>query len=79
MIVTHILPAVGLPTAPGGVIGNVTAWPNATVNLDAVAVALATVAVGLLWPSRLARYAPSSFVALLAGNAIGTLWFHGAP
>ena len=79
LIITHILPAVGLPTAEGGVIGNVAAWPGATVNLHALLVALATVAVGLLWPRRLARYAPGSFVALLAGTVIGTVWLHGAP
>ncbi len=79
LIITHILPAVGLPTAKGGAIGNMVAWPSATFNFDAVIVALVTVAVGLLWPRRLSRYAPGPFVALLGGTLIGMLWLHDAP
>ena len=36
-------------------------------------------AVGGFWPTRLARYAPGQFVALLAGTAAGIIWFTGAP
>ena len=35
--------------------------------------------VGGFWPTRLARYAPGQFVALLAGSAAGIIWFTGAP
>ena len=79
LVVTHILPALGLPTAPGGAIGNAAAWPGATVNFHALAVAAATVAVGLAWPRRLARYTPGPFVALVVGTVIGALWFPAAP
>ena len=79
LVITHVMPAIGLSTAKGGVIGNVTAWTTAAINLDALAVAGATVAIGLLWPRKLARYAPGPFVALVAGTAIGLLLFQDAP
>ena len=79
LVVTQVLPAIGQPSASGGVIGGVKAWASTTVQYDALAVAGITVAVGVFWPSRLARYAPGQFVALLVGSAAGILWFSGAP
>ena len=79
LIITQVLPAVGIPTAKGGVSGNIAAWFGASVNLDALAVAGVNIAVGLLWPQRLARYAPGPFVALIVGVGVGLTWFHGAP
>ena len=79
LVVTQVLPAIGQPSASGGVIGGVKAWASTTVQYDALAVAGITVVVGVFWPSRLARYAPGQFVALLVGSAAGILWFSGAP
>ena len=79
LIVTQVMPALGLPTASGGIIGNVKAWPRAVVNFEALAVAAITIAIGLLWPSRLAKYAPGQFVALVVGTAAGFLWFEDTP
>ena len=76
-VVVQVLPAIGHSPAADGVIGGVKAWTATTVQYDALAVAGMTVAVGLLWPSRLARYAPGQFVALLVGSAAGILWFSG--
>ena len=78
-IITHVLPALGSETVSGGVSGNMVAWLGASINLDALVVALITVAVGLLWPRRLARYAPGPFAALVVGTAAGVLWLDGAP
>ena len=39
LVITHIMPAIGLSTAKGGVIGNVTAWMDASINIDALVVA----------------------------------------
>ena len=79
LVITHIMPAIGLSTAKGGVIGNVTAWMDASINIDALAVAGTTVVIGLLWPRKLARYVPGPFVALVAGTAIGLTLFQAAP
>ena len=35
--------------------------------------------VGVFWPTRLARYAPGQFAALMVGSAAGIIWFSGAP
>lgn len=79
LIATQILPMLGLPTAPGGVVGNAKEWFGATVNYEALAVAAITIVVGLVWPRRLAKYAPSQFVALVVGTATGVAWLSGAP
>ena len=79
LIATQVLPALGLPTAPGGIIGNIKEWPGAIVNFEALAVAAITIAIGLLWPGRLAKYAPGQFVALVVGTLAGILWFDDAP
>ena len=79
LIAMQVLPAIGLPTAAGGVWGNIVAWPGASVNVDALIVAGITIATGLVWPQRFARYAPGQFVALIAGVVVGTVWFPGAP
>ena len=75
LVVTQVLPAIGLPPAPGGVVGSVKAWTSATVDFDALAIFGITVVVGGFWPTRLARYAPGQFIALLAGSAAGIIWF----
>ncbi len=46
LVVTHILPALGLPTAAGGAIGNAAAWPRASVNLHALVVGTV---IGAVW------------------------------
>ncbi len=80
LVVTQVLlRAIGLPPAPGGVAGSVKAWTSATVDFDALAIAGITVAVGVFWPTRLAKYASGQFVALLAGSIAGIIWFSGAP
>lgn len=79
LIATQVLPALGLPTAAGGIVGNVEEWPTAAVNYEALAVAVITVAVGFMWPRRLSKYIPSQFVALASGSLAGILWLEDAP
>ena len=81
VMLIQTLPFLGSPTAAGGAIGAVRAWPEAVenLNLDALAIAAATLAIGALWPRRLARVVPGSLVALIAGTALGVLVFRGAP
>ena len=81
IILVQSLPFLGLPAASGGARGAVDALFDApgNVNLDALAIAGATLAVGLLWPARLGRYVPSTLAALVVGVALGMFWLTGAP
>ena len=81
IILIQAMPFLGAPTAPGGPMGAVAAFPEAiaNVNADAFAVAAVTLAVAVLWPRRLARLVPSLLVALVAGTLVGVLWLDSAP
>ena len=81
VIMIHVLPFLGAPTAMGGPMGMIRALPEALGNVDysATAIAVVTLAVGVLWPRRLARFAPGPLVALTAGTALGVLWLGDAP
>ena len=81
VMLIQTLPFLGAPTASGGAMGAVRAWPEtlANVNFSALAIAGATLAIGALWPRRLTRVVPGSLVALIAGTLLGVLVFRGAP
>ena len=81
IMVIHILPFLGSPTAPGGVLGTIRAVSDAVDNVNYNALAIATVAlvVGALWPRRFARYLPGPLLALLAGTLLGVVWLRDVP
>ena len=81
IILMQTLPFVGAAATVGGPMGAVRALPEAVSNIDtgAFAIAAVTLAVGFLWPRRLARLAPGPLVALIAGTALGVLWLSDAP
>lgn len=81
IMVIHILPFLGSPTAPGGVLGTIRAVSDAVENVNYNALAIATVAlvVGALWPRRFARYLPGPLLALLAGTLLGVVWLRDVP
>ena len=81
VIMIHVLPFLGAPTAMGGPMGMIRALPEAlgNVNFGATAIAVVTLAVGVLWPRRLARLLPGPLVALSAGTLLGVMWLGGAP
>ena len=81
IILMQTLPFVGAAATMGGPMGAVRALPEAVSNIDtgAFAIAAVTLAVGFLWPRRLARLAPGPLVALIAGTALGVLWLNDAP
>ena len=81
IILIQAMPFLGAPTAAGGPMGAVAALPGALADIDfgAFAIAAVTLAAAVLWPARLARYAPALLVALLAGTLMGVLWQSGAP
>ena len=81
IIVLQALPFLGAGSADGGPLGAVRAIPDAVagVNYDAFAIAVVTLAVGVLFPARIGRWFPPTLAALLAGTLLGVLWLDGAP
>ena len=81
IILVQTLPFLGTEVAAGGPLGAVQAWPSAVrdVNFGALAIAGLTLAVGILWPSRLRRFLPPTLAALIAGTLLGVLWLTDTP
>ena len=81
IMLIHIMPFLGLPTAPGGAIGALRALPEAmnNINFDAFALALITLVTGIIWPRKAAKHLPAPLVALLVGTLLGVLWLNDAP
>ncbi len=81
IILVQLPPFLGAPLHPGGLIGTMWALPDALANirLSALAIAAVTLAIGFLWPHRLARFAPGPLVALVVGTLMGVLWLTSAP
>ena len=81
IILLQSLPFLGASVAPGGPVGAVRALPAAIgdVNIDALAIAVVTLVVGVLWPKRLSKFLPPTLGALIAGTLLGVLWLTDVP
>ena len=81
IILLQTLPFLGARVAEGGPLGAVKAWPDViqNINVNALAIAAVTLAVGVLWPSRLRQYLPPTLAALLAGTLLSVLWLTDTP
>ena len=81
IMLIQVLPFIGAPTSPEGPLGAVRELPAAlgNVNASAVAIALVTLGIGIVWPTRLSRLLPSPIVALIVGTLLGVLWLSDAP
>ncbi len=81
IVLIQVMPFLGMPVAPGGAMGALRALPEAfgNINTSAFAIAIVTLAVGFLWPRRLASLLPAPLVALIAGTLLGVLWLSDAP
>ena len=81
IILLQALPFLGASVAPGGPTGAVRALPAAIgdVNVNAIAVAVVTLAVGVFWPSRLSKFLPPTLGALIAGTLLSVLWLTDVP
>ena len=81
ILLVQALPFLGAEHAEGGPLVIVGKLPAAfaSANLSAVAIAGATLVVGILWPKPLRRFCPPTLAALLAGTAIGVVWLTGTP
>ena len=81
IILLQTLPFVGAKVAEGGPLGAVKSWPDVMtdINVNALAIAAVTLAVGVLWPNRLRQYLPPTLAALLAGTLLSVLWLTNTP
>ena len=81
IMLIQVLPFIGAPTSPEGPMGAIRDFPAAlgSINISALAIALVTLAIGIVWPLRLSRLLPSPIVGLIAGTLLGVLWLTDAP
>ncbi|WP_419837491.1 SulP family inorganic anion transporter [Candidatus Poriferisodalis sp.] len=81
IIILQTLPALGVEGTSGGPLDVMRGWPDAIVNLNASAVAIAAVSLGvcIFWPARLHRWFPATLAALAVGTLMGVLLLNDAP
>ena len=81
IILIHTLPFLGSAIVTGGPLGAVRAWPDAIndVNFSALSIAAVTLAVAVVWPSRLRKFLPPTLAALTAGTLLSVLWLSNTP
>ena len=77
----QIMPALGQAPMGGDVAGNIDSWIAAVQNTNSHALLLViiSIAIGFLWPARLAKFLPATFVVLLVGTVLGVVWLRDAP
>ena len=81
IILLQILPFLGHSVATGGPVGSVRALPSAIadVNLSALAIALVTLVVGVIWPRQLSKFLPATLGALIIGTLLGVRLLTDTP
>ena len=81
IILLQTMPFLGHDVAVGGPVGSVRALPDALtdVNISALAIALVTLAVGILWPRQLSKFLPATLGALTIGTLLGVLGTTNVP
>ena len=81
IILVQTLPFLGSPVAIGGPLDAVREWPNVigNVNFGALAIAVVTLGVGILWPNKLKKFLPPTLAALIVGTLMGVLWLTSTP
>ncbi len=81
IIILQTLPALGAASADGGPLEVMRAWPDALADINASAVAIAAVSLGvcIFWPAQLSRWFPATLAALAVGTLLGVLWLAEAP
>ncbi len=82
IIIVQLLPFLGAPAAPGGVIGSLEALGRLTpsaVHFGAAGIGLASLAVLVFWPKRLQGIVPAPLAVLIAGTLAATVFAADAP
>ena len=65
----------------GGPVGAMRHFPEliSQFDSDALMIAAVTLAVAVLWPSKLSKYLPATLASLVVGILLGVLWLTSAP
>ncbi|MDE0131200.1 MAG: SulP family inorganic anion transporter [bacterium] len=81
IVLLQVLPFLGASSPGGGTVGAIRAMPDAvaSINYHALAIALVTLVVTVVWPTKLARALPPTLAALVVGTGLGVLWLKEAP
>ena len=81
IVLLQVLPFLGASSPGGGTVGAIRAMPAALgeVNVHALAIALVTLVVTVVWPKRYQKALPPTLAALIGGTLLGVLWLKGAP
>ena len=81
IILVQTPPFLGAPIAAGGPMATLGKSAEMFNHFEASAlgIAIATLAVALLWPNRYERYVPATLIALVIGTVVGVLWLTDAP
>ena len=81
IVLLQVLPFLGASSPGGGTLGAIRALPSALgeVNVHALAIALGTLMVTVVWPKRLQKALPPSLAALIVGTLLGVLLLKNAP
>ncbi len=81
LIAINVMPILGYPSNPNGLVNAIILLPDAlkTLNTDALVLGALTFIVILIWPRRFAKFIPAMLFALLLGTAAGIYWFRDAP
>ncbi len=81
IVLLQVLPFLGASSASGGTLGAIRALPAALgdINFHALAIALATLVVTVVWPERYQKALPPTLAALIVGTLLGVLLLKNAP
>ncbi|MGF1480535.1 MAG: SulP family inorganic anion transporter [Cyanophyceae cyanobacterium] len=79
LIILQTAPFLGQAGPPGGVVGTLTSLPELLTNINPAATILAVITVAIIWltPSKWKRIVPPQLVALVLGTVISLLFFGG--
>jgi SulP family sulfate permease len=82
IMILQSLPFVGASTTADGVVATLRALFSIgqdSIDLRALMLAAAALAMIVFWPARLARFVPSPLGVLVIGTAVASLWLPGLP
>ena len=81
IILSQTLPFGGSAVVEGGSLGAIRAWPDLfdALNLQAVVIGAVTLAVSIIWPTRLRKWLPATLAALIAGTLLSVAWGGDTP
>lgn len=81
IVLLQVLPFLGASSPGGGTLGAIGAMPAAVseINPHALVIALVTLLVTVIWPTRYRKALPPTLAALVVGTILGVLLLKDAP